>query len=74
MLSMNAAALGLQFQDVVKRGSIKKVAFGQRSTKCREILAGEAEEHSKERKNIVQKPQLKRGDFGVIITSNKEKE
>lgn len=73
MLSINAAALGLQFQDVVKRGSIKKVAFGQRSTKCRKILAGEAE-HSKERKYVVQKPQLKRGDFGVIITSNKDKE
>lgn len=74
MLSMNAAALGLQFQDVVKTGSIKKVAFGQRPTNCREILAGEAEEHSKERENTVQKPQLERGDFGVIITSNKEKE
>lgn len=74
MLGMNAAAPGLQFQEGAQRGSIQKVAFGQRYTKCREILAGEAEEHSRERKNGVQKPQLKRGDFGVIITSNKEKE
>ena len=73
-LSMSAAAMGLQFQDVAKTGSIKKVAFGQRFTKCREILAGTAEEHSRERKNGVQKPQLNRGDFGVIITFNKEKE
>lgn len=57
---MSAAALGLQFQDVAKRGSIKKVAFGQRFTKCREILAGKAEEHSRERKNGVQKIQERR--------------
>ena len=55
-------------------GPTRKVAFGQRPTNCREILAGEAEEHSTERENTVQKPQLERGDFGVIITSNKEKE
>ena len=41
MLSMNAAALGLQFQDVVKTGSIKKVAFGQRSTNCRDSMESE---------------------------------
>ena len=33
---MSAAALGLQFQDVAKRGSIKKVAFGQRLKEVKE--------------------------------------
>lgn len=53
-------------------GSIQKV-FGQRCTKCRGILAGR-QKNIPGRGKTECKAQLKRGDFGVIITSNKEKE